>query len=63
MFPKELVEVHPAFYIFVLKKCLGDPTSIVQLMSVVVKDSLTYEDMPVKILDHQVHRFKNKEFV
>ncbi|WMV37022.1 hypothetical protein MTR67_030407 [Solanum verrucosum] len=47
----ELAAVHPAFHISLLKKCAGDPTSIVPLESVVVKDNLTYKDVPVEILD------------
>ena len=40
---------------------MGDPASIVPLESVAVKHSLTYEDVPVEILDHQVRRLRNKE--
>ena len=40
---------------------MGDPASIVPLESVVVKDSLSYEDVPVEILDRQVRRLRNKE--
>ncbi|WMV53573.1 hypothetical protein MTR67_046958 [Solanum verrucosum] len=35
--------------------------SIVPLESVAVKDSLSYEDVPVEILDRQVRRLRNKE--
>ncbi|WMV08971.1 hypothetical protein MTR67_002356 [Solanum verrucosum] len=49
--PTELAAVHPIFHISLFKKCMGDPTSIVPLESVVVKDSLTYENVPVEILD------------
>ncbi|WMV59393.1 hypothetical protein MTR67_052778 [Solanum verrucosum] len=59
--PAELAAVHPVFHILLLKKCVGDPTSIVPLESVVVKDSLTFEDVPVDILDRQVRRLRNKE--
>ncbi|WMV38014.1 hypothetical protein MTR67_031399 [Solanum verrucosum] len=52
--PTELAAVHPVFHISLLKKCVGDPASIVPLESVVVKDSLSYEDVPVEILDHQL---------
>ena len=44
-----------------MKKCVGDPTSIVPLESLVVKYSLSYEDVPVEILDRQVRRLRNKE--
>ena len=53
--------VHPVFHISLLKKCVGDPASIVPLGSVVVKDSLSYEDVPVEILERQVRRLRNKE--
>ena len=59
--PAKLAVVHPVFHISVLKKCVGDPASIVPLESVAVKDSLSYEDVPVEILDRQVRRLKNKE--
>ncbi|WMV49722.1 hypothetical protein MTR67_043107 [Solanum verrucosum] len=60
-FSAELAAVHPVFHISLLKKCVGDPASIVQLESVAVKDSLTYEDVPVDILDRQVRWLRNKE--
>jgi len=59
--PAELAVVHPVFHISLLKKCGGDPASILPLESVAVKDSLTYEEVPVEILDHQVRRLRNKE--
>ncbi|WMV08611.1 hypothetical protein MTR67_001996 [Solanum verrucosum] len=59
--PTELGVVHPVFHISLLKKCVGDPVSVVPLESVAVKDSLSYEDVPVEILDRQVIRLRNKE--
>ncbi|WMV40990.1 hypothetical protein MTR67_034375 [Solanum verrucosum] len=52
--PADLAAVHPVFHISLLKKCVGDPASIVPLESVAVKDSLSYKDVPVEILDRQV---------
>ena len=59
--PAKLAAVHPVFHISLLKKCVGDPASIVPLGSVVVKDSLSYADVPVETLDRQVRRLRNKE--
>ncbi|WMV41633.1 hypothetical protein MTR67_035018 [Solanum verrucosum] len=59
--PAELATVHLVFHISLLKKCVDDPSSIVPLESVAVKDSLTYEEEPVEILDRQVRRLRNKE--
>ena len=59
--PAKLAAVHPVFHISLLKKCVGDPTSIVPLESVALKDSLYYEDVPIEILDRQFIRLRNKE--
>ena len=50
--PAKLAAVHQVFHISLLKKCMGDPASIVPSYSVLEKDSLSYEDVPVDILDH-----------
>ena len=59
--PTELAAVHPVFHISLLKKCVGDPVSIVPLESMVVKDNLYFEDVPVEIPNHQARRLMNKE--
>ena len=59
--PAQLVAVHLVFHISLLKKCVGDPTSILPLESVAVKGSLSYEDVPVEILDRQVRRLITKK--
>ncbi|WMV32314.1 hypothetical protein MTR67_025699 [Solanum verrucosum] len=59
--PANLAAVHLVFHISLLKKCVGDLVSVVPLETVAVKDSLSYEDIPVEILDRQVRRLRHKE--
>lgn len=59
--PSELAAIHPVFHVSMLKKCLGDPQLVVPVESIGVKDSLSYEEVPVQILDRQVRRLRNKE--
>ena len=49
----KLAAVHSVFHISLLKKCVGDPAFVLPLESVALKDSLSYEDVPVEILDRQ----------
>ena len=60
-FQVELAVLHLVYHISLLKKCVGDTASVLPLESVAVKDSLSYEDVPVEILDRQVRRLINKE--
>ncbi|WMV33737.1 hypothetical protein MTR67_027122 [Solanum verrucosum] len=57
----ELAMVHLIFHISLLKKCVCDLASIVPLENVAMKDSFTYGEVPVKILDCQVRRLRNTE--
>ncbi|WMV55247.1 hypothetical protein MTR67_048632 [Solanum verrucosum] len=58
--PNELASVHPVFHVSLLKKCDGDPTTIVLLGDLGVKENL-YKVVPIEILDQQVKMLKNKE--
>ncbi|XP_055826257.1 uncharacterized protein LOC129894585 [Solanum dulcamara] len=57
----ELDVVHPVFHISILKKCLGDRSLILPTKSIGVKESLSYEEIPIQILDRQVRKLRTKE--
>ncbi|WMV45199.1 hypothetical protein MTR67_038584 [Solanum verrucosum] len=44
-----------------LRKCMGDPSLIIPAEDIGIKDSLSYEEIPVQILDRQVRKLKTKE--
>ena len=53
--------VHLVFHESMLKKCIGNPESIPPIECLSVKESLSYKDFLVEILDHQGKCLRNKE--
>lgn len=46
--------VHLVFYMFMLRKLIGDLSSIVPSENIDVEEDMTFEQGPVEILDWQV---------
>ena len=61
--PSELTSVHPVFHVSMLKKCIGDPESILPNEGLGVKNNISNEEVPILILDRQVKKLRNKEVV
>ena len=49
--PESLSGVHDVFHVSQLKKCLRIPEEEIPLEELTVKEDLTYEEFPVKILE------------
>lgn len=49
------------FYVSLLRKYVGDTSFVAPLESVGVKEILTYENVPIKILVRQVRKLRTKE--
>ncbi|WMV45659.1 hypothetical protein MTR67_039044, partial [Solanum verrucosum] len=47
-FPNELAPMHPILHVYMLKKCIGDPTSIIPLEGLGVDKSLSYDEVLVE---------------
>ena len=62
-FTTELGSVHPVFHVSMLKKCLGDPALILHVEGLGTDEDLSYEEVPVEILDRQVKWRRNEEIV
>ena len=58
---QDLDVVHPVFHVFMLRKCVGDPSLVIPANTITFKDGLTYEEIPVAILDRQVRKLRTKE--
>ncbi|XP_070029609.1 uncharacterized protein [Nicotiana sylvestris] len=59
--PPEMSLVHPVFHVSVLRKVVGDMSTIVPVETMKVNEELSYEEVPVAILDRQVRKLRNKE--
>jgi len=59
--PQELSIVHPVFHVSMLQKCIGDPSHITPTEDVQVMKDLTYEEIPISILDRKVKKLRSKE--
>ncbi|CAN4105365.1 unnamed protein product [Withania somnifera] len=59
--PQELSTVHPVFHVSMLRRCISDPSSITPIEDVQITEDLTYEEVPIAILDRQVKKLRNKE--
>ena len=59
--PSELASVHPVFHVSMLKKCLGDPALILPIKGLGFDENLSYEEVPIEILDRLIKRLRKKD--
>ena len=56
-----MAAVHEVFHVSMLKKCIGDPESILPIEGLGVLDNLFFEKVPIENLEKQVKKLMNKE--
>ncbi|XP_070010308.1 uncharacterized protein [Nicotiana sylvestris] len=59
--PYKMSLVHLVFHVSMLRKVVGDPSTIVPVETVEVNEELSYEEVLIAILDRQVRKLRNKE--
>ncbi|KAJ8754685.1 hypothetical protein K2173_010776 [Erythroxylum novogranatense] len=59
--PPHLSYVHPVFHISMLRKYIPDPSHVLQTPEVNIAENLSYEEIPVAIIDRQIRKLQNKE--
>ena len=57
----ELDRIHNVFHVSLLKKYHVDPSHIVQPEEVELEEDLSYQEVPVQIVDSQVRSLRNKQ--
>ena len=58
--PESMAQVHDVFHVSTLRKCLADPSQVTIVEAIPVQQDLTYEEMPVQILDRKEKVLRNK---
>ena len=56
----DLASVHNVFHVSMLKKYISDPSHILRQEPIEVHEDLTYEEKPIKIIDRQEKKLRNK---
>ena len=59
--PPNFGHVHPVFHISMLRKYVPHPSHILQTQEIEVDKDLSYEEVPVAIVDRQIRKLGNKE--
>ena len=59
--PPHLSNLHDVFHVSQLRKYVPDPSHVIKLDDVEVRENLTVETMPVRIEDHEVKVLRGKE--
>ncbi|XP_050876342.1 uncharacterized protein LOC127080053 [Lathyrus oleraceus] len=61
MLPPSLANLHDVFHMSQLRRYIMDPSHVVQLDDVKVRDNLTVETLPMRIEDREVKQLRSKE--
>ena len=59
--PPNFGHVHPVFHISMLRKYVPHPSHILQTQEIEVDKDLSYEEVPVAIVDRQIRKLRNKK--
>ena len=58
--PEEFSRVHNVFHISMLRKYIPDPSHVLEIPEIELRDDLSYEEQPVQILGREEKELRNK---
>ena len=58
--PPELSRIHDTFHVSMLRKYILDPSHVLREQPLQLKENLTYEEIPVQILDRKERVLRSK---
>ncbi|XP_075079677.1 uncharacterized protein LOC107760418 [Nicotiana tabacum] len=61
--PPELSFIHPVFHASMLRKCISDSSQVLEALTIVRDEKLSYEEEPTAIVDRQVRKLRSKKIV
>ncbi|XP_027335406.1 uncharacterized protein LOC113849596 [Abrus precatorius] len=59
--PPNLSNLHSVFHVSQLRKYIPDPTHVIELDPIQVRENLSYDVQPVKIVDRHVKKLRGKD--
>ena len=61
--PDNVSGVHHVFHVSMLRKYIPDASHVLKVDEVELQPNLSYEEIPVCIMDHQVRKLQTKEIL
>jgi hypothetical protein len=58
--PSSMTGIHDVFHVSQLRKCVHDPLHIISYDPLDIQLDLTYEEVPVRILNHKEQQLRTK---
>jgi len=59
--PPNLSSIHLVFHVSMLRKYLSDPSHVLEVQLVELREDMSYEVQPEEIMDRQVRKLRSKD--
>ena len=59
--PPKLAKIHDVFHVSMLRRYRSDPSHVLKDSEVTLSENLSYNEEPVKIVDHKVKQLRQRQ--